>query len=769
MTNSIHSTTKQFAQALQGLVKPHMVVGEKGTPMYESTGQESMDWHLSINQSTPVEDIVRYLEKVLITRDPRQISDLVIAIINKRHPRHGEGCKATGIESLLQLYEQGYKQLVINILEFIPEFGCFKDYWKLISLISKRQVDSIDERFFNFYHPLVKSIIKYFWMYINRDVSHYEDWKVKYEGLSEEEQNEKIGELRAKLSNSGKWAPREKSADATIPWYEAVYHKLSDPEEHEALIKLQNKSSLTEEEIKQKEVLESKLTVLRFQKQGVRNLLIRYKFHQNKKTFDVLPSIRPFYQKQTRKTFSLLNRLCDVCEVKTCSGRWSELNPATAPSGFTMKQRKAWLNEKPKAKPEPYQKETGNRFPEDQDRIDARHILIGGLSKVKGGVLAPYQFVEKIMKGKFTDGDAELLVLEAQWKALVRETRVKIKEFIKELRLKKVTELEESGITEGEEHRVVVELAEAEVLDSDLVNILAMIDVSPSMDVEAAKGITCMMLSISLGIMASELNTGPFKNMALSYSDNPYLFHFVHSSGREFTLLEKIRAIQDSMEYTTDLNKAMKLVADTARKNGVPLGELPQLLILSDEQFDTQIVGFRAYWGAPSVSEEESMGKWETSFDTITRIFMSHGYSEPPQINYWNLNARYNDTKAYGYQAQADRKGVSMLQGWNNASFKMVMAGQEVVTVAASKEHTAPGGAPAKKSAWDDFRAMIDQDCYVWVKELMSQSTEECLADYTFTLEPDDSREMKTLHLLRNGPDDVASEFDVVEECEVTP
>nr|QDY51920.1 hypothetical protein 1_305 [Mimiviridae sp. ChoanoV1] len=769
MTNSIHSTTKQFAQALQGLVNPAMVVGEKGTPMYESTGQESMDWHLSINQSTPVEDIVLYLEKVLITRDPRQISDLVIAIINKRHPRHGEGCKATGIESLLQLYEQGYKQLVIKILEFIPEFGCFKDYWKLISLISKRQVDSVDERFFNFYHPLIESIIKYFWMYVDQDVSHYEDWKVKYEGLGEEEQNEKMGELRAKLSNAGKWAPREKSADATIPWYEAVYHKLSDPEDHEALIKLQTKSSLTEEEIKQKEALESKLTVKRFQKQGVRNLLIRYKFHRNKKTFDVLPSIRPFYQKQTRKTFSLLNRLCDVCEVKTCSGRWSELNPATAPSVFTMKQRKAWLNEKPKANLEPYQKETGNRFPEDQDRIDARQILIEGLSKVKGGVLAPYQFVEKIMKGKFTDGDAELLVLEAQWKALVRETRVKIKEFIKELRLKKVIELEESGITEGEEHREAVELAEAEVQDSDLVNVLAMIDVSPSMDAAAAEGITCMMLSISLGIMASELNTGPFKHMALSFSSEPHLFHFVHSSGREFTLLEKIRTIQGSMGYTTDLNKAMKLVADTARKNGVPLGELPQLLILSDEQFDTQVIGIRAYWGTPPVSGDESVGKWETSFDNITQIFLSHGYTEPPQINYWNLNARYNDTKTHGYQAQADRKGVSMLQGWNNASFKMVMAGQEVVTVAASKEHTAPGGAPAKKSAWDDFRAMIDQDCYVWVKELMSQSTEECLADYTFTLEPDDSREMKTLHLLRNGPDDMASEFDVVEECEVTP
>jgi len=766
MTTSIKSTTGQFVQDLQGLVKTPMVVGEKGTPMYESTGQESLDWHLSINQSTPATDSVRYLEKVLGTRDPKQISDLVIAIINKRHPRHGEGCKATGIESLLQLYERGYKQLVINIMEFVPEFGYFKDYWKMISMISKRRVDSIDESFFNFYQPLVESIIKYFWMYIDQDISLYEAWKVKYEVIDEEAQNEKIGELRAKLSNAGKYGPREKSADAIIPWFKAVYHKLSDPEDHEALIKLQNKSSLTAEEIKQKETLESKLTVKRFQKQGVRNLLIRYKFHGNKSTFDVLPSIQPKYQKQTRNTFSLLNRLCDVCEVKTCSGRWSELNPATAPSGFLLKQRKAWLNEKPKAKPDPHQRETGNRFPEVRDRVDARKILIEGLSKVKGGCLAPYQIVEKIIKEKFTDGDAELLVLEAQWKAICRETLAKIKEFIKEQRRKKVTELEESGITEGEEYRAAVELAEAEVLDSDVVDILAEIDVSPSMAAEASKGITCMMLSISLGIMASELNTGPFKHMALSFSDNPCLFHFVHSSGREYTLLEKITAIQGSMGYSTDLNKAMRLVANTARKNNVPLGELPQLLILSDEQFDAQVMGLGNYWG---VHAPASTVKWETSFDTITQIFNDFGYSKAPQINYWNLNARHNVTKAYGYQAPADRKGVSMLQGWNTASFKMVMAGQEVVTIAASKEHPASGGVPAQKSSWDDFRAMLDQERYVWVKELMSQSTEECLADYTFTLEPDDSREMKTLHLLRNGPDDVASEFDVVEECEVTP
>ena len=438
MTTTIHSTTGQFAQALQGLAnKPHMVVGEKGSLMYESTGQEAMDWHLSIIQSTPVDVIVHYLERVLVTRDPKQISDLVIAIINKRHPRHGEGCKATGIESLLQLYEQGYKKLVISIMEFVPEFGCFKDYWKMITLISKRQEDGVDERFYNFYNPLVESIIKYFWMYIDQDVSHYEEWKAKYEEFSEEEQNEKMGELRAKLSNAGKWAPREKSADANIPWFTAVYHKLADPVEHESLIKLQSSSSLTEEEIKQKEALESKLIIKRFQKQGVRNLLIRYKFHTNKKTFDVLPSIRPFYQKQTRKIFSLLNRLCDVCEVKTCSGRWSELNPATAPSGFTMKQRKAWLNEMPKAKPEAHERETGNRFPEDRDRVEARQILIGGLSKVKGGVLAPYQIVDKIMKGRFTDGDAELLVLEAQWKALVKETHVKIKELSRNYALRR--------------------------------------------------------------------------------------------------------------------------------------------------------------------------------------------------------------------------------------------------------------------------------------------------------------------------------------------
>ena len=93
-----------------------------------------MDLNHSVDQSTSPEDIGRFVDSVLqnaTTAD--EIKDLVITIINKRHPRDGEGCKDTGFELLLQLYEKGYPQLVISLMEFVPEFGCIKDWWKIIA------------------------------------------------------------------------------------------------------------------------------------------------------------------------------------------------------------------------------------------------------------------------------------------------------------------------------------------------------------------------------------------------------------------------------------------------------------------------------------------------------------------------------------------------------------------------------------------------------------------------------------------------------------
>jgi len=694
--------TNQMATALQGLSVSGMVVGEKGSVMHASTGSAAMDANHSIDQSSSKEDIDRFLRTAISSaKNGEEIKDLVISIVNKRNPRSGEGCKDTWVHCILHLYENGYSKLVIDLMEFVPESGCIKDWWKIISFINQRlslTSEKVDDRYYKMYNPLVVAIFQNFWKYIDNDMKAFQDWKEKYRGLSEEERAGKRGELQVILSTAGKWAPREKgSEDTNIYWWVPITDRDTG-------------------------------NVSGYVKKQLRKMLVHYKYQPIKTVYSdrCVPILKSRHQATARKTFSQLNKLCDVCEVKMCSGQWSQIDPARTPSVCTSKITKAWLNEKGKSPLESWEEETGNRYPEDEDRVSARNILLASLSKVKGGVLAPYELIRKIKSGRLSR--SEEVVNEAQWKAMIAEVRKNIKDYIKELRVKAAGA---AGVSE--------------VTDEDIDDVLSMIDVSGSMECAAAKGITCMDLSVSLGIVTSELNTGAFKHMALSYSTEPTLFHFVHADGREYTLKEKYYAVMRNVGYSTDVGKAMDLVLKVAVDNKVPEEKMPSLLILSDGHFDAQVVGGYG-WGAGGNYE----GKWTSTFDAFELKFKAQGYSAPPMIYFWNLNSRCIEERTYGHQAQADRKGVSLVQGWNNASFKMVMSGQEVIDPAGA-EDPEDSEVKAKKSAWDDFQGMVNQDCYVWVKELMSASEEGLLKDYVFDMgEIGEDRKPITLASLKN-------------------
>ena len=681
-----HLSNQTMADALRELSVTDKVIGEKGSVMHASTGSRAMDFNNSIDQSSSKEDIDRLLRTAISgAKNGEEIKDLVISIYNKRNPRSGEGCKDTWVHCILHLYENGYPKLVIDLMEFVPESGCIKDWWKIISFINQRLSlglslgsKKVDDRYYKMYQPLVAAIFQNFWKYIDNDMKAFQDWKEKYMGMNREELITKRGELLDKLSAAGKWAPREKgSEDTNIHWWIPVLDRETG-------------------------------NVTKYVKRQLRKLLVHHKYQPLKTVYadKGVPALQSRHQATARKTFSLLANLCGVPEQKMCSGKWSKIDPARTPSVCTSKITKAWLNEKKGKKPlECWEEETGNRYPEDEDRVSARQILLASLSKVKGGVLAPYQLIRKC-KGYLSTSEAA--VNEAQWKAMIAEVRKNIKAYIKELRLKAT----------GEE---VVE----EVVDEDIDDVLSMIDVSGSMECPAAKGITCMDLSVSLGIVTSELNTGAFKHMALSYSTEPTLFHFVHTDGIEYTLKEKYDAVMANVGYSTDVGKAMDLVIKVAVDNEVSEEKMPSLLILSDGQFDLQVIG--------NLSRSSNYeGRWKTTFDAFERKFKAKGYSAP-MIYFWNLNSRCLEEKTYGYQAQADRKGVSLVQGWNNSSFKMVMSGQEVI---ATKDPVDSDDSEVKdkKSSWDDFQGMIEQDCYVWVKELMSASEEGLLKDYVFAI-----------------------------------
>ena len=356
------------------------------------------------------------------------------------------------------------------------------------------------------------------------------------------------------------------------------------------------------------------------------------------------------------------------------------------------------------------------------------------LPKMKnGGTLAAYEIIKQLKNGRISSTEEK--VLESLWKAMIQKTRENIQAYIKDIRLKKA---EEDGIP----------VEEVEVEDLSFDQVLSMIDVSGSMECPAGEGFSCMDLSVSLGIVTSELNEGAFKHMALSFDTTPRLHYFVHPDGREFTLREKYQTIMSNVGYSTDIGKAMDLILDIAKKNGVPADGLPSLVIYSDEGFDQQVRNHSdtirdGYWGG---GEQMTTSVWNTTYDNFCAKFSDAGYEDMPMIYFWNL--RLGGTSYYGHQVQADRKGVSMVNGWSNSSFKAVMSGQEII---ATVEPEVEAGAPAKKSAWDDFLGMVDQDCYVYLRELCGQSSENLLAGYEYDAgEPMEGRKPRTLEAIRN-------------------
>ena len=118
---------------------------------------------------------------------------------------------------------------------------------------------------------------------------------------------------------------------------------------------------------------------------------------------------------------------------------------------------------------------------------------------------------------------------------------------------------------------------------------------------------------------------------------------------------------------STDFYAVMQLIADVVREKKLGAGEIPDLLVVSDMQFN-EAVGHSA------------KRYWQLVRDNIKRMFRDLGLElhgrplDPPQIIFWNVRA---DT--VGYPAAADDRGVMMLSGFSPALLKFVLSSEMVV------------------------------------------------------------------------------------------
>eukprot|EP01034_Spumella_vulgaris_P032809 gene32809-40495_t len=394
-----------------------------------------------------------------------------------------------------------------------------------------------------------------------------------------------------------------------------------------------------------------------------------------------------------RKLIVKLTKALDVPEIKMCAKRYRELSFVTMPSVCANKFRKAFLNEKLKEPPSAGEIETGNRFPEDTDRIQCREHLRSAIKDkaVKGKQLYPHEIVTQLNGTKRTS-TAETDMLDVQW-ADIRNNLVA-----------KLAELSANSITPA----------------INVGKLVPLVDVSGSMN-----GIP-MEVAIALGILVSEVNHPSFRDRLITFHENP---SWVNLSSLA-TIGEKVALTRRApWGGSTNIEKAFQLILKIVIENKLPVEEVPDLIIFSDMQFN-MAVGYSGY-GASASSQTQLEQIKELFHDAAMKICGTP--YPPPKIIFWNLRG---DT--HGFPAQAESENVQMLSGYSPSLLKFVLEGEallveeEVIEVNEEGEEVVTK-TTRKANPYDTLRKVLDDSRYDAIRSVLSASEEGMLVDYHFT------------------------------------
>jgi hypothetical protein len=295
----------------------------------------------------------------------------------------------------------------------------------------------------------------------------------------------------------------------------------------------------------------------------------------------IAAEVRAFFgmtPKQYRKSLVALTR---VVETQMCANDWDNINFNHVPSVAACNYKKAF----------------GRHTPKFAEYVAA---LVKGEAgvKVNANAIFPHDVLKGLVNtyGRKTLSKTDLDHITAQWNALPNY-----------------------------------------VGDA---SILPIVDVSGSMSTPAGgKGdVTCMDVSISLGLYLADKNKGVFKDTFLTFSDKPQL------TTLRGDIVQKIDQMSRSdWGMSTNLHAAFTKILDVAVKGKAPQSDMPAMvLILSDMQFNQ------------CVKHDDS------AMQMIERKFEAAGYT-CPKVVFWNLNSSGNVPVA------SDKSGAALVSGFSPA------------------------------------------------------------------------------------------------------
>ena len=236
-----------------------------------------------------------------------------------------------------------------------------------------------------------------------------------------------------------------------------------------------------------------------------------------------------------------------------------------------------------------------------------------GEAKINAGAVYPYDVTKSLQRGNSD-------VAVEQWKAL-------------------------PNYMEGSEDRI-----------------LPVVDTSGSMSTSAGgnKNVTCMDVSVSLGLYISERNVGAFKDAFITFSAEPQIQVLKGNLRDRFNQLSRA-----DWGYNTDLVKVFDLILNQATKHSVPESEMPtKILILSDMEFDAATRSNSGWGTRPTTA-------WNpTAQETIEQKYAAAGY-KMPAIVYWNIQSRGDNIPV-----AFDKTGTALVSGFSPSILKSVVKGE---------------------------------------------------------------------------------------------
>ncbi len=176
-------------------------------------------------------------------------------------------------------------------------------------------------------------------------------------------------------------------------------------------------------------------------------------------------------------------------------------------------------------------------------------------------------------------------------------------------------------------------------------NLLTVIDGSASMKVQIDNGKPYTYLDVARGLglyVATKLNTGAFKDIAIEFSRNSNIIDLKNKS-----LNDQVKELYNKSKIeNTDIEKVFNQILKIANDNNVSQEDMPKaILIISDMQFDRS--GYNI-----------------TAHELIKKKYFESGY-EVPLIVYWNLDAKSSPVKY-------NSVGAALLNGYSVGTLKAI-------------------------------------------------------------------------------------------------